>query len=254
MKAIAGSDWGQEKENLILTYKSLGRSVLEYGTPVWSPIISDSNWKDLQIAQNKALRIATGCLVMSSIDHLHQETKVLPIKDHAMLLTEQYVLAMHLPGHPGQKHLDRPPPQRNMKCTAIDLKSNVRQCLPITNKPSYKKGLKRLHTKVVKTCISKYSNNRVLGTRPPEVHKSELNLKRKARTSLAQLRSGFSRKLNSYLYRIQESAHDHCPNCNISPHDVTHLFNCPAKPTNLKPIDLWKKPSAVTAFLKLDGT
>lgn len=254
MKAIAGSDWGQEKENLILTYKSLGRSVLEYGTPVWSPIISDSNWKDLQIAQNKALRIATGCLVMSSIDHLHQETKVLPIKDHAMLLTEQYVLAMHLPGHPGQKHLDRPPPQRKMKSTAIDLKSNVRQCLPITNKPSYKKGLKRLHTKVVKTCISKYSNNRVLGTRPPEVHKSELNLKRKARTSLAQLRSGFSRKLNSYLYRIQESAYDHCPNCNISPHDVTHLFNCPAKPTNLKPIDLWKKPSAVTAFLKLDGT
>ena len=68
---------------------------------------------------------------MTGIDHLHQETKVLPIKYHAMLLTEQYVLAMHLPGHPGQKHLDRPPPQRKMKTTAISLKPKIEYCLPV---------------------------------------------------------------------------------------------------------------------------
>ncbi len=92
-----------------------------------------------------------------------------------------------------------------MKLTAIDLKKNIRPCLPITDKPSYNKGLKRLHTKAVKNSIAKYSNNRVLGCRPPEISKTELNLKRKARTSLAQLRSGFSRRLNDYLSRIQET-------------------------------------------------
>ena len=80
---------------------------------------------------------------MTGIDHLYQETKVLPIRDHAMLLTEQYVLAMHLPGHPGQKHLDRPPPERKKKITAISLKPNIESHLPVPDKPSYKNGLKR---------------------------------------------------------------------------------------------------------------
>ena len=254
MKSIAGSDWGQNKENLILTYKALGRSGLEYGTPVWSPIISESNWKQLQIAQNQALRIATGCLAMTGIDHLHQETKVLPIRDHAMLLTEQYVLAMHLPGHPGQKHLGRPPPQRNMKTTAISLKPKIEHCLPVPDKPSYKKGLKRLHTRAVRTTLSKYENNRVIKTKPPEINKNEMNLHRRTRTYLAQLRSGFSRKVNDYMSRLYPEINNNCPSCNSTPHDVNHLFNCPDNPTLLKPIDLWKRPAAVAAFLNMDGT
>ena len=255
MKFLAGSDWGQDKETLVITYKAVGRSLLEYGNPIWSPIIKPNNWKKLQTAQNQALRIATGCLGMSGIDHLHQETKVLPIKDHALLLTEQYVLAMHLPGHPGQKHLDRPPPERNMKPTAIDLKPNIRPCLPIIDTPTKKKGLKRLHTKAVKNVINKYQPNRVLGSKPPEIHKDELKLKRKARTKLSQLRSGFSRILNEYLNRIsQGEIPNTCPDCNTGPHNVQHLFNCPAKPTTLTPIDLWKKPAKVANFLKLDGT
>lgn len=254
MKSIAGSDWGQEKENFVLTYKALGRSILEYGNPVWSSIISESNWEQLQIAQNHALRISTGCLAMTGIDHLHQETKVLPIRDHAMLLTEQYVLAMHLPGHPGQKHLGRPPPPRNMKTTAIALKPKIQHCLPINDKPSFKRGLKRLHTRAVKSSIDKYVENRVINSKPPEINKQELNLKRKIRTKLAQLRSGFSRKVNSYMSRIDPEIRNICPNCNATPHDVPHLFNCPANPTQLKPIDLWKRPAAVAAFLNMDGT
>ena len=248
MKSIAGSDWGQNKENLILIYKAIGRSCLEYGTPVWSTIIKECNWDLLQIAQNKALRIATGCLAMTGIDHLHQETKVLPIRDHAMLLTEQYVLAMHLPGHPGIKHLDRPPPERKMKITAISLRPNIELNLPVPDKPSYKRGLKRLHTKAVKSCINKYENNRVLKTRPPEISKNEMKLHRRIRTSLAQLRSGFSRKVNDYMSRLYPDISNNCPTCNATPHDVNHLFNCPDNPTELKPVDLWKRPAAAAAF------
>jgi hypothetical protein len=255
MKSLAGSDWGQDQETLVATYKSIGRSVLEYGNPIWSPEVSEANWKQLQVVQNQALRVATGCLAMTSLDHLHQETKVLPIKHHTQLLTEQYVLAMHLPGHPGQKHLGRPPRPRNMKTTAIDLKNNIRDCLPITDKTSKKKGLRRLHTRAVKNSINSYADNRVLGAKPPEVSKGELKLNRRVRTKLAQLRSGFSRNINDYMSRIRDDVINICPDCNATPHDVNHLFNCPANPTQLQSIDLWKKPAKAAAFLKLfDGT
>ena len=42
LKSLAGTDWGQDQETLVSTYKSIGRSVLEYGTPIWSPIISNN--------------------------------------------------------------------------------------------------------------------------------------------------------------------------------------------------------------------
>ena len=56
LKALAGTDWGQDKETLLITYKATCKSVLEYGSPVWSPNISDTSWSRLQTVQNSALR------------------------------------------------------------------------------------------------------------------------------------------------------------------------------------------------------
>ena len=75
LKSLAGTNWGQNQETLLITYKSIIRSVLEYGCPVWSPIIKDTHWNKLQSIQNQALRIATGCLAMSPIDHLQKKPK-----------------------------------------------------------------------------------------------------------------------------------------------------------------------------------
>ena len=52
LKALTGTTWGQE--TIILTYKAIGRSLINYGSPIWSTIISDSNFAKLQIAQNNA--------------------------------------------------------------------------------------------------------------------------------------------------------------------------------------------------------
>ena len=70
LKALAGTSWGQQKETLLMTYMAVGRLIINYAAPVWSPNLHDTNYRKIQYTQNQALRIATGCHKMSSIDHL----------------------------------------------------------------------------------------------------------------------------------------------------------------------------------------
>ena len=91
LKALTGTNWGQQKETLLLTYKALGRLIANYAAPVWTTNSSDSLGK-IHHTQNKAPRIITGSHRMSSIDHLHSETKMLPVEDHLDLLSAQYLV------------------------------------------------------------------------------------------------------------------------------------------------------------------
>ena len=74
---------------LLLTYKALGRSITNYAAPIWSTNTSDTSLGKIHRAQNKALRIITGSHKMSSIDHIHSETKMLHVEDHLNLLSAQ---------------------------------------------------------------------------------------------------------------------------------------------------------------------
>ena len=69
-----------------MTYKAVGRSIINYAAPVWSPNLHDANYRKIQYTQNDALRIATGCHKISSIDHLHTEAEMLKVKEHSELL------------------------------------------------------------------------------------------------------------------------------------------------------------------------
>ena len=53
----------------------------------------------LQAIQSSALRIATGCVKMISIDHLYEETKMLPVQDHLFLLSFQYLARAFQPNN-----------------------------------------------------------------------------------------------------------------------------------------------------------
>ena len=75
-----------------MTYKALGRSIANYAAPVWSINASESNIGKIQRAQNEALRIITGSHKMSSIDHIHSETKMLQVEDDLNLLSAQYLI------------------------------------------------------------------------------------------------------------------------------------------------------------------
>ena len=108
LKALAGSTWGCYKETLLATYQAIGRSILSYCCPVWTPSPKDTNWSRLQRAQNTALRIATGCIKMAGVAELHQqEAWELPVRQHNELNSQQFAIACHLPQHPIHQLCDR---------------------------------------------------------------------------------------------------------------------------------------------------
>ena len=254
LKALSGTTWGKDKEVLLTTYKSIGQSVLNYACPVWTPQLSETSWKELQVAQNTALRTATGCIKMTGIDHLHSEAKFMTVKAHCEMLSKQYLLATQKPDHPCHVDLASPPPARVMKKTLKSkFGSEVKELIPPDglDDTSYKSSLKEIHTKDVRAAIRNTKNNPVLNTPAPEVHKSERNLPRKTRSTLAQLRSGYSSHLNSTLSRINNEIQNKCPYCSQTPHNTNHLFSCPSKPTRLNVRSLWEKPVEVAAFLEL---
>ena len=253
LKALAGTEWGCDKETMTNTYKTIGRSQLEYGAPIWSPLIKESLMDSLQTVQNNALRIATGSFKMAAMDHLHRETKVLPVKVHTQMITKQYLAACHLPGHPGREQLSRPPSIRNHKPTILQYREEIGSYFTNSNdETTYKAAIKCIHKKTVAATLSSYPPNKVLGTAPPEINPEEEDLPRKSRSLLSQLRSGYSKLLNSYNHRLNENTPDSCPKCSTSPHTTTHLFSCPDTPTELTPLSLWLQPKTTANYLNLE--
>jgi hypothetical protein len=86
MKAVCGSSWGHNKETLLLTFRAFVESVFSFASPIWFPNYKPSNIQKLQVIQNAAMRLITGCLKASSIDHLHCETKLMPVAEHLSML------------------------------------------------------------------------------------------------------------------------------------------------------------------------
>ena len=113
---------------------------------------------------------------------------------------------------------------------------------PMMIKNNRKATLQALHTVAVVKAVRCHERNMVLDGRPPPISNSEKELTRKERSTVAQLRSGYCRFLGSYKSRIKKDASlDVCAECGTTPHDVKHLFVCPAHPTTLIPSDLWNK-------------
>ena len=86
------------------------------------------------------------------------------------------------------------------------------------------------------------TGNRVLGASPPDISPLECLLPRSVHNTLAQLRCGHCRLLNTYKARITSGISDVCPECGVALDSVEHLFNCQSHPTQLTVQDLWDNP------------
>ena len=223
-------------------YKAVGRSIINYAAPVWSPNLHDTNYRKIQYTQNEALRIATGCHKMSSIDHLHTEAEMLKIKEHSELLSAQYLARCLEPGNVCYPITTRATPERQVKETLYTRHRDTVEPMMVQN--DRKATLQALHTAAVVKAVQCHERNVVLDGRPPPISNSEKQLTRKERSTIAQLRSEYCVLLGSYKSRIKKDASlDVCADCGTTPHDVKHLFVCPAHPTTLIPSDLWSRPT-----------
>ena len=106
-----------------------------------------------------------------------------------------------------------------------------------------KETLQAIQTMAVNQAVTSLRRNVVLDYRPPLINISEKELTWKERTTVAQIRSGHCRLLGSYKSRISKDASlNVCADCGKTPHNVKHLFNCPAQPTIMTPSGLWNRP------------
>lgn len=253
LKNIAGCTWGKSKEELLISYKAIGRPLLNYAAGVWTPQLAESHWGKLQACQNAALRTATGCYRITDQSHLHRESQILPVKAHNQMLSKQALLACYKHHHPNNDLVHRAASDRRLRKTLTDMKPSI---LNITKNGNidetvYKDGLKKIHSAAVVDATGKLSANRVLNCEPPDIAPEEKGLPRKTRSTLSQLRAGWSSMLRHYMNRIDKEVKDECPDCGATPHDTRHLFECPRRPTTLTPESLWTEPVAAAAFLEL---
>ena len=182
---LAGTSWGQQKETLLMTYKAVGRSIINYAAPIWSTNLCDTNI-NIQYTQNKALRISAGCHNMSSVDHLHTEANMLKVREHSELLSAQYLAICLEPENVNNSITTRDPPKRRMKETIFTRHRSTVE--PVIIAEDRKATLQAIHTKAVNQAVNSQGRNVVLDDRPPLITISEKELTRGKHTSLAQLR------------------------------------------------------------------
>ena len=78
-----------------MIYVQYIRSAMEYSSPSWTPWISDTAVKKLQVVQNEALRAIAGLAATCPVEFLHLETGIEPMQDrfrkNNMLMRERYL-------------------------------------------------------------------------------------------------------------------------------------------------------------------
>ena len=132
--------------------------------------------------------------------------------------------------------------------------ARVRLALTINENDSIKGNMKTIHTTIVFDYLSNRNDNLVINKIPLNINTNEQTLPRKVRRTLAQLRTGKSPFLNNYKHsrKIDPKVNitSNCPLCQLSEHNVQHLFTCTKLPTTLSLLDLWNNPVEVAALLE----
>ena len=146
---------------LATTYKAIGRSLLDYASPIWSPGLSDTQWGKLQSVQN------THCHFKTPEQHTHHETKMLTVKQHYTLLNRQFLRKTKDSTHSNNVALTRPANSRS-KAIRMDIKRE-NSAISHLDETDLKKTLQIIHQTIVQEAIESYKCCVVLGGRPPPV-------------------------------------------------------------------------------------
>ena len=89
LKCIAGTEWGKKTDILILVYKGLIRSILDYGCEAYDAA-SDTLKKKLDSIQYQALKTITGATHLTSLKALQVECNELPLQLRRRMFADKY--------------------------------------------------------------------------------------------------------------------------------------------------------------------
>ena len=134
LKALTKTTYGHSKEDITTLYKQFIRPILTYSHTAWAPDTAITHLDKLQTTQNTALRIATGCTRSTPITHLHDETLVLPLKEHMDMRGTHFFSSITDPFHPLHFMQTPRPTPRNIH-TSQTLPQSLH--LPPTNSPAH---------------------------------------------------------------------------------------------------------------------
>ena len=167
---------------------------------------------------------------MGRIDHLHQESLTLRVKDHSDMLSAQYLVNCLEEDQVSHGITIQEP--RPMKETLHSRHhSTVLHRLGSSRMESHQ----NLHTHAVDSAIQLQGHNRILKKCPPPISDEEQRLDRRQRCTLSQLWSGHCHLLQDYKRRVLGEPSDICTDCGTSLQDVRCLFACTTHPTDLSP-------------------
>ena len=152
---------------------------------------------------------------MASIEHLHQESLALRVKDHSDMLSVEYLVNCLEEDRVSHGITIQEP--RPMKET---LHSRHHSTVLPRLGSSRMESHQNLHTHAVDSAIQLQGHNRVLKKRPPPISDEEQRLNRRQQCILAQLRSGHCHLLLDYKHRVLGEPSDICTDCGASPPDV----------------------------------
>ena len=175
LRAVAGTTFGQNKETLTFVYKQHIRSVIDYASPAWAPVISNTQLNKLQTTQNTALRIILGCTQSTPIEHLHAETKILSVKQHLDMRGAQFLAsATNNPDSPCYYLRNHPPTPRHIKSTPHQYYTRILNTIPPpTNTIHYKK---HIHTYLTRLVLNNLPHNKLLDSLLPNITSREIQL------------------------------------------------------------------------------
>ena len=116
LKCLCHNKWGARREILLMVYRALIRSIIDYGAVLYQSA-SLSLLKKLCAIQCTALSLCVGAMKGTALSSLLQECNELPLFDRNTILSDKYLLKIHsLPLHVTRSILQpQVMPELNMK-------------------------------------------------------------------------------------------------------------------------------------------
>ena len=98
LKYLSGTTWGADRKSLLMVYKALIRSHLDYGSPVYGSA-SEATLRRLDVFQNECLRMCLGALRCTRVARMEVKANIPPlaVRRNALLLAYGVTTARKAP-------------------------------------------------------------------------------------------------------------------------------------------------------------